>query len=277
MPMLAVLFAVLGPELFVELVLHDELARGRHAALEFRDLLREDHRRMREPVIEEFRGPGAMLGRDQRRHIVLGLEAAEYVAGADAQLENDGRIRCLGKLETLFHHAHDRGQFRARIEQPQRRLERHGVRALLNDAGALAIVLADDDERAAHDAAGGQVGQCVSCDVCADDRLPGDGPAHRIIDRGGEHGGGGRLVGAGFDLDAELGQEVLGLHQHVEQMRDRRALVAADIGDARLQQRLGHGEDALAMESGAVAEAQALDFFSERNFHEFPARYSCVA
>ena len=51
---------------------------------------------------------------------------------------------------------------------------------------------------------------------------------------------------------------VRGVGQHVHQMRDRRALVAADIGDAGLQQRLGDGENALAAEFLAVAELQVL-------------------
>ena len=57
-------------------------------------------------------------------------------------------------------------------------------------------------------------------------------------------------------MDAQLVEQVLALDQHVDQMRDRRALVAADIGDARLQDRLGDGQDALAAEHLAVAEAQ---------------------
>jgi len=47
-------------------------------------------------------------------------------------------------------------------------------------------------------------------------------------------------------------------------MRDRRALIAADIGDAGLQQRLGDGEDAFAAEGVAVAEPEILDFTSKR-------------
>ena len=54
-------------------------------------------------------------------------------------------------------------------------------------------------------------------------------------------------------MDAELGHDVLRIDQHVEQMRDRRALIAADIGHARLQQRLGDGQDAFAAEGLAVA------------------------
>ena len=54
--------------------------------------------------------------------------------------------------------------------------------------------------------------------------------------------------------------------QHVHQVRDRRALVAADIADARLQQRLGDGQDAFAAERVAIAESEILDFASERPF-----------
>ena len=62
-----------------------------------------------------------------------------------------------------------------------------------------------------------------------------------------------------------------GVDQHVEQMRDRRALVAADIGHARLQQRLGDREDAFAAEGLAVAELERLHFLLERAFHARPS------
>ena len=64
-------------------------------------------------------------------------------------------------------------------------------------------------------------------------------------------------------MHAELGHHVLGIDQHVEQVRHRRALVAAHIGDAGLQQRLGHREDALAAKGLAVAELERLDFLRE--------------
>ena len=47
-------------------------------------------------------------------------------------------------------------------------------------------------------------------------------------------------------MHIEVGQDALGIRQHVHQMRDRRALIATDITDAGLQQRLGDREDALA-------------------------------
>ena len=68
-------------------------------------------------------------------------------------------------------------------------------------------------------------------------------------------------------MHAEVGEQVLGLDHHVEQVRDRRALVAADIAHAGLQQRLGDREDALAAEDLAVAQLQRLHFLLERAFH----------
>ena len=64
-------------------------------------------------------------------------------------------------------------------------------------------------------------------------------------------------------MDAELVEQVLQFDQHVDQMRHRRALVAADIGDARLQDRLGDGEDALAAENLALAQTKRPDFLRE--------------
>ena len=155
-------------------------------------------------------------------------------------------------------------QMRPRIEQPHLRLHGEGVRALLHDARALAVVLAEDDERAALDARGREIRQRIGGHVRADGRLPGDRAAQRIVDGGGEHRGGGRLRGARLEVHAELAEDLLGVRQHVHQMRDRRALVAADVGDPGLQQRLGDGENALAAELRAFAEAQRLDFFRER-------------
>ena len=73
-------------------------------------------------------------------------------------------------------------QVRPRVEQPHLRLHREGVAALLHDAGALAVVLADDDQRAAGHTARGQVGQRVGRDVGADRGLEGDRAAQRVVD-----------------------------------------------------------------------------------------------
>ena len=190
-------------------------------------------------------------------------EAAVHVAGADAQLEHHRRVRRLRQLEALLDHVDDRRQVGPRIEQPHLRLHRERVRALLHDAGALAVVFADDQHRAAGDAARGQVGQRIGRDVGADRGLERDRTAQRIVDRGGQRGGGGGLRRAVLEVDAEFLEDVVGVGQHVHQVRDRRALVAGHVGHAGLQQRLGHREDALAVELGARRQLQLLDFLLE--------------
>ena len=258
--------AVGRPEPLVELVVDDEPLRRGQPPSHLVDFLAEGGGRVAQPVVVEAGRSEAILGREAGRHVVARNEAAEHVAGADAQLENDRRVGGFRQLEALLDRAHQRGQVGPGIDQPQRRFQRKGMRALLDDAGALAVVLADDDEGAADDTGRGEVGQRVGRDIGADDRLPGDGAAQGIVDRGGQHGGRRRLVGAGLQMNAEIAEQALRLHQHVEQMAHRRALIAADVGDARLQQRLGHGQDAFAIEGVAGAQPQALDLLVERNF-----------
>jgi hypothetical protein len=57
-------------------------------------------------------------------------------------------------------------------------------------------------------------------------------------------------------MHAEFVQQVARIGQHIDQVRDRRALVAGHVGHASLQQGLGDREDALAEEGLALAEAQ---------------------
>ncbi len=73
-------------------------------------------------------------------------------------------------------------------------------------------------------------------------------------------------------MHAELGEHVLRVGQHIHQMGDRRALVAADIADARLQQRLGDGEDAFAAEFLPGAELQIPYFFCKGPLCHDPLR-----
>jgi len=64
-------------------------------------------------------------------------------------------------------------------------------------------------------------------------------------------------------VHAQLVHVGLALDHHVEQVRHRRALVAAHIRHARLQQALGDREDALAVKGVARAEAQHFHFLAE--------------
>src|SRR5690606_29291921 len=54
--------------------------------------------------------------------------------------------------------------------------------------------------------------------------------------------------------------------QHVHEVRDRRPLVAGDIADPALEQRLGDGEDALAAEFLARPDLELLYFLGEGAF-----------
>ena len=189
------------------------------------------------------------------------------MAGTDAQLHDRGHVARFAQGESVFDQPHHIGQIRARVEQRQRAFQCVGMGALLNHARALAIVFADDDQCAAHHARRGEVGQGVGGDVGADDRLPRHRAAQRVVDRRAEHRRCRGLVGAGLDVHAERIDIGSGLHHHVEQVRHRRTLVAADVGHTRLQQRLGDGENAFAMEHAARAQLELLDLFGELHFH----------
>ncbi len=67
-------------------------------------------------------------------------------------------------------------------------------------------------------------------------------------------------------MDAKFTHQSAGLHHHVDQVGYGRALVAADVGDARLKQRLGHGKDAFPVEDIALPEGKRLDFPVEGSF-----------
>ena len=241
---------------------------GRDAVLDLAFLMRIDHRRVRQLVVLEGgrlidQGPGA----DGRRDVVAADKAAAHMAGADAQLQHCGHVAGLAHRKGMLDHLDHARQLGARVQQQQGALHREGLRALLDHAGALAVVLAGDDQRAAQHAGRGQVGERVGRHVGADDAFPGDGAAHRVMQAGAQHRRGRRLVGAGLDMHAQRLHIGLGLHHHVQQMRHRRALVAAHIGHARLQQRLGDGQDALTVEDGAGAQAQLGHLCGELHFH----------
>ena len=112
----------------------------------------------------------------------------------------------------------------------------------------------------------GEVGQRVGGDIGARRRLEGRGAAQRIIDRRRERGGRGGLVRARLEADAEIAQHIVGIGEHIDQVRDRRALIAGDVGHAGLQQRLGDGENALAAEFLTGAEPKLRDLAFERPF-----------
>jgi hypothetical protein len=253
-------------EEFVEPALLDELHRRRPALLPLVLLMHIGHRRHGNAAEVAPRILQRVSKCEVRALVAARGEMSIDVTGANAQLQHHRRVGGFRQLEAGLDRAHDRGQVRARIEQPHLRFHGEGVDALLHDGGTLAVILADDDQRAAGDAAGGEVGERVGGDIGADGGLERHRAAQRIVHRGGEGRGRRGLARAVLEMDAELAEDVTSVRHHVHQVRDRRALVASDIGDARLQQRLGHRQDALAMKLGAFAELQLLDFLLERTF-----------
>src|SRR5207244_9532601 len=69
-----------------------------------------------------------------------------------------------------------------------------------------------------------------------------------------------------FEMHAEIGKDILRVRQHVHQMRDRRALVAADIADAAFEQCLGNRKDTFAAKFLAGAELEIFHLARERAF-----------
>ncbi len=257
-------------EKLVELAAPDEVDRGREAVGDLVLLLRVCGGRKTDAGVIEIGLQNFIVLAEGGRPVVLRRKAPVHVAGADAELHDDGRARGLGQLIGLGDEVDEARVVGPRVHEPHRRLHGEGVRALLDDRGALAVILADDDDGAALDAGRGEVRERVRRDVGANRRFPHGRAAHRIVDRGGEHRGGARLVGGRREMDAELVQERLRVAQHVHQVRDRRALIARDIADAGLQQALGDGEDAFALEHVTGALAQKRHFLGEGPFHANP-------
>ena len=248
---------------FVELVVPDEAHRRGPALIGLLAFLlvgvgrQDDARRVALRRIER------VSGRVRRTAVVAGDESPVQMAGADAQHQHYRRIAGLGKLEALLHGGHYAVQPGFWIEQPELRFHREGVRAFLHDAGALAVVLAQNNERAALDPRRSEVAERVAGHVGTHGGLPGHRAAQGVVDGSRQRGSGGGFAGAGLEAHAQLVQDLAGVSQHVHQVRDRRALVAGHVGHARLQQRLGDREYALAAEFLARGQPQQFNFLRE--------------
>ena len=244
----------------------DEVDRGRPPLLHLVLFLDIGGRRQADASVVEpgaLEEPAAGVGGYAVR---LRGEAAVDMTGADSQLEHHRRVGRLGELEALLDRAHHGGQAGTRVEQPDLRLHGEGVASFLDDARAVAVVFADHDERAADHAGRREVRERVGGDVRSHRRLPHRTAAHRVVDRRGEHGAGRRLVGAGLDVHPERAEDLAGVVEHVHHVGDRRALIAADVGDPRLKQCLGDGEDTFAMEHVALAEPERPNLSCKASF-----------
>ena len=143
----------------------------------------------------------------------------------------------------------------------------------MHDRRPFAVILAHDNQRAAGDAGGAEVGQRVRRDIDADRPLEGDSTPDGIVDRGGQHGGGGGFACVCLEPDTQFAQHILRVCQHIHQVADRRALIAANIAHTVFQQRLSQGQNAFARKHITVAFAQVLYLFFEGTFgHLDPLR-----
>ena len=252
-----------GTETLVQLAVADEGLGGGPAIVDLVLLMREGRRRQHHAREIRTRMGHGILDAEIGPLVVLAFEGPGDMAAADAHHQHDRRVRGLGQLEPVADRLNDRGQVRARVQQPELRLHRKGVAAFLHDRGTFAIILSDDDHGAAGDAAGCQIRQCIRGDIDPDRPLEGHGPANRVMNRGCQHGRRRRFIGIGLEAHAKLCHQLFGIGQHVHEVRDRRALIAADIADPRLQQCLGDGENAFTRERFAFAKPQMRDFCLE--------------
>ena len=154
------------------------------------------------------------------------------MAGTNAQLHDDGHVAGFAQLKALLDHIHHLPEFGSRVEQAHAGLERVGVRALLDHACAFAVVFTHNDQHASGHTGRGQIGERIGRHVGAHDGLPGDRAAHGIVERGAQHRSRRGLVRARLDMDTQLIEIIPRLHHHIEQMRDRRPLIAPHIGHA---------------------------------------------
>src|SRR5207237_10533070 len=118
--------------------------------------------------------------------------------------KHHGLTRVHLQLDSLLYQLDDLAHVWAGFEQPDLRLHREGMAALLDDRGALAVVLAEDDQRAAQHAGRSQVGERVGGDIGAHRRLEGHRAAHRVVERRPEHRHGARFGSLAVLVDAAL-------------------------------------------------------------------------
>ena len=136
-------------KVLVQALLGNVLACGGQAVFDFAFFLRKGHRRVRQAHVVETSGFVDQVFFGQLGGlVVLGHKLAAHMASADAQLHHHRHVGGFRQPETVLHHVDHLAQLRPRVEQAHARLERIGVCALLNDAGAFAVVFAHHDQHA---------------------------------------------------------------------------------------------------------------------------------
>ena len=263
-----------GSEMLVESVRLDELNGSGPALLDLEFFMDEGGWRQHDPIDVADRVFQRLFQSEIGLAVFLRHKATMDVAGPDPHLDHHRRVRGFRQFEGLFDHVNHGRQIRARIHKPDLRFHRISVAALLHDRGTFAVILADDDHGAAIDATRGQVRQRVARDIRAGRRFPRHRATDRIHDRGRQHRSSGCLGRRTLKMHAEFRHVVGSVSQNIHQMGNRRALIAADIGHARLQKGFGDRQNTFAAKFMAVSQPQVFDFSRERSLgHRYPPRF----
>ena len=205
-----------------------------------------------------------------RRAIGLADEIPRHVNRADAKRHHHRQAAGLRQFKGLLGQLDQPRQVIARVHQRHGRLQRGGMGAFLNDARARAVILAEQNKTSARHAGRGQIGKRIGGHVGADDRFPRDRAPQGIVDGRAEQSRRAGLAGRRLELHAErLQHRVAGISQHIHEMRDGRAGIAAHVRHARLQERFGQGEDDLAVKRLARAKRELVDIVGKGALHAF--------
>ena len=105
-------------EHIVERLLPNEINGGGPAPLHLLGLLRIVERRQHDALHITGRRVQGIGGGEGGTHVILRVQYPGDMAGAYPKLQHDRGVRCLGKLETVFHGRGDAVQVGARVEQP---------------------------------------------------------------------------------------------------------------------------------------------------------------
>src|SRR5713226_2205153 len=124
-----------------------------------------------------------VLQGERRADVIFGDETTVNVTSPNSQLQHHGSVARLRKSESPFDGIYDRRQIGARIEKPHLGFHGKGVGALLHNAGAFSVILADDNQRSAHYTAGSEIRQGVGSDIGTHGGLKCDCTAQWVVYR----------------------------------------------------------------------------------------------
>ena len=146
-------------------------------------LVEEAARRQDDAVRISRRIFNRVLQRESRTDVIFGDETTVDMTRPNSQLQHHRSVARFRKSESPFDGIYDRGQIRARIQKPHLGFHGKGVGALLHDAGAFAVILADDNQRSAHYTAGSEIREGVRRDIGAHGGLKCNCTAQWIVNR----------------------------------------------------------------------------------------------